>query len=381
MQALIQAAFLSRFGADIIKIDPLETPYDPCIGVTYTFLCGIGKKSLMMDIMSDEGRKIFNEMLKTADIVLINAPSVQIGQLQLTEDDLTAINPNILFCRLDCFGGPKVGHKSDYVGYDDIIQSNSGIMLRFGGMDTPEEHAHLGTIDVNCGFAAGTAMGAALYHRKRTGEISRARTSLSSTANLTQMSFTYDCPNRPDFNEPKGRGAMGYNIWSHFYETSDGWLFLDSSPEDIEKFKNIPEFSNYGDALAENFKEIFKLTDASTWTDILQKEGIAAARSNSIAELRDKHIRPRDEKVGFDQGSYAFIRDENHPSGHAVTIFDPPITIEPKEAKIICASPPERFGQSTDIILRSMGLSDAEIKELTDKKVIGYGWSKAFLPN
>ena len=53
-----------------------------------------------------------------------------------------ALNPDVIFCKLDCFSGPRPGPRSDYVGYDDLVQAATGIMLRFGGsMDTPEEHA------------------------------------------------------------------------------------------------------------------------------------------------------------------------------------------------------------------------------------------------
>ena len=118
-------------------------------------------------------------MIREADIVVINAPERQIKPLGLDEATLKSINPGVIFCRLDCLGGPLPGPKTNYIGYDDIIQANSGIMSRFGGPATPEEHAHLGTLDVNCSFAAGFAMGVALYHRARTGETLRAHLAFS----------------------------------------------------------------------------------------------------------------------------------------------------------------------------------------------------------
>jgi crotonobetainyl-CoA:carnitine CoA-transferase CaiB-like acyl-CoA transferase len=198
-------ATLARFGAEVIKLDPVTPLYDPLIGCLFTFQCGLGKKSALVDITSTEGREAFNRLVRTVDIVMINAPHRQIKPLGLDHDSLQAINPGVLFCRGDCLGGPLRGPKTDYIGYDDIVQANSGIMSRFGGPETPEEHAHLGTLDVNCGFAAALGMVVSLYHKEKSGAITRARTSLSAVTNVAQLPFAFEYQGRAPFDEPSGR--------------------------------------------------------------------------------------------------------------------------------------------------------------------------------
>ncbi|XUJ37468.1 CoA transferase [Bradyrhizobium japonicum] len=57
----------------------------------------------------------------------------------LDRKSLETLNPNVIFCQVDCFGGPRRGSRSDDLGYDDIARAVSGIMLRFGGSsETPE---------------------------------------------------------------------------------------------------------------------------------------------------------------------------------------------------------------------------------------------------
>lgn len=57
-------------------------------------------------------------------------------------DKLGKLNPDVLFCKLDCFSGVRRGTRADYIGYDDLVEAITGIRLRFGGaMDRPEEHA------------------------------------------------------------------------------------------------------------------------------------------------------------------------------------------------------------------------------------------------
>ncbi|MDG1164326.1 MAG: CoA transferase, partial [Porticoccaceae bacterium] len=137
-------AFLGRFGAEVIKVEPVVPMYDPLIGTLFAFQADMGKSSALIDINTGEGRDAFNRLVRYVDIVVINAPERQMKPLGLDHETLQAINPGVLFCRLDCLGGPMPAQKTNYIGYDDIIQANSGIMSRFGGPETPEEHAHLG---------------------------------------------------------------------------------------------------------------------------------------------------------------------------------------------------------------------------------------------
>ncbi|MDD1782508.1 CoA transferase [Enterovibrio sp. ZSDZ35] len=377
-------AFLSRFGAEVIKLDPTKPMYDPLIGVFFSYLSNIGKKSLLMDMLTDEGRPIFEALVKHCDIVVINAPSRQVAPLGLTEDRLKAINPDVIFCRLDCLGGPKHGEKTDYIGYDDIIQANSGIMSRFGGMDTPEEHAHLGTLDVNCGFAAGLAMSVALYVRAKTGEVLRPRTSLSSTTNLAQIKYSHDYEGRPPCNEPSGRDTLGYNALSHFYQTHDGWLYLDASESDLPKLESLDAFSGLSNLDEAGRKALFasqfKRKPNDVWLNKLSELDIAAAQTRSIEWLRKRYSRPQDGEVGFDSGSYAFSTYDAHPSGYVTTMVDH-YSIRPKKAGIISAAQTERFGSSSRLILTELGMGESDIQRLIDIGVVSEGWSEEFLPS
>ena len=93
----------------------------------------------------------------------MNGTDAQRARLGLTRERLDALNPRVVLVQLDAFGGPGRGPKSDHLGYDDLAQAATGVMVRFGGgMETPEEHAHFGTIDVLTGLCACVALGAAL---------------------------------------------------------------------------------------------------------------------------------------------------------------------------------------------------------------------------
>jgi len=375
-------AFLSRFGADVIKLDPVTPLYDPLIGTLFTFQTGMGKRSALVDIMSDEGREAFNRLVRSVDMVVINAPERQMKPLGLDNESLQAVNPGVLFCRLDCLGGPRPGPKTNYIGYDDIIQANSGIMSRFGGPATPEEHAHLGTLDVNCGFSGGLGMAVSLYHKERTGQATRARTSLSAVTNLAQIPFAFDYEGRAPFNEPSGREALGNNALSHFYQAADGWLFMDSCEQELPQLELVEGLAGISTAAdTQNFlTEAFRQAPAEYWADMLRKVDVAIAIPQAIEHLRECYSRKADGRPGTDLGSFAFSIYPDHPSGHCITQIDH-YSIRPSEARIHAVSPTERFGHSTRAILSEAGYGAEEIDSMIDRGVAGLGWGKEFLPS
>ncbi|MGB0668835.1 MAG: CoA transferase [Porticoccaceae bacterium] len=374
-------AFLGRFGAEIIKLEPVVPMYDPLIGTLFAFQADMGKRSGLLDINTEEGREAFNRLVRSVDMVVINAPERQMKPLGLDHAALQAINPGVLFCRLDCLGGPLPAQKTNYIGYDDIIQANSGIMSRFGGVDTPEEHAHLGTLDVNCGFAAGLSMAVALYHRAKTGAVTRARTSLSAVTNLAQLPFCFDYQGLREFNEPSGRQAMGNHQLSHFYQTSDHWIFLDAELTDLQKLEKIEGLQGItATADIQVFLTVaFQQACSNVWVERLLAADMAVAQPMSIEHLRDQYSRIADGTVGIDRGSFAFSVYPDHPSGHQLTQIDH-YAIRPTYARIHAVSPTEAHGQSTHKILAEVGYSDKQIGSMLERGIAGLAWGKSHLP-
>lgn len=109
-------------------------------------------------------------------------------------------------------------------------------MTRFGGsMDTPEEHAHVGTIDVMCGFGGSRGIAAALYQKLKTGRTGRPRTSLSALSILAQMPFCYDYARLGLFEEPAGRfvSLSAYEVDLPRFEKVEGLEGLSQMPRGV----------------------------------------------------------------------------------------------------------------------------------------------------
>lgn len=376
-------SFLGRFGAEVIKLDPATPNYDPWNTVVFGMSSARGKQSILVDMNQADGREVFNTLVRSVDIIVMNAPDRQLAPLGLDEASLQAVNPGVIFCQLDCFGGPRRGPRTDYLGYDDLIQATTGIMLRFGGsMQTPEEHAHVGTIDVMCGFAAALGIATALYQKAVTGQVSRARTSLASLGNLVQIPFCFDYAGRAPFDEPSGRDAVGYSDLSRFYRTADDWLYLDSNAAELARLACVEGLTGLAEANdhAAFLSPALLTATAATWQSRLHAAGIAAAVPDNIDNLRQRYSRPADGRPGTDNGSYSFSVYADHPSGHCVTQLDP-FAIRPRSAPIRALTPAEKFGASTRTVLRDFGYSDAQVDALIARKSISESWSEEYLPS
>lgn len=379
-------SYLSRFGAEVIKIDPAVPNYDCWNTVIFSLSHGRGKRSILADISSREGREIFEKLVASVDVIVWNAPDRQVAAMGLDAEGLKKLNPEAIFCKLDCFGGVRPGPRTNYLGYDDLVQATTGIMLRFGGsMETPEEHAHVGTIDVMCGFGGSLGIAAALYQKLKTGRIGRPRTSLSALSGLAQIPFCYDYERRGLFDEPSGREINGYDDLVRFYYTaSDRFLLLSAEEGDLPKLNAVEGLEGVidvpKDGRAAFLATAFMSARASEWAERLQAADVGATVCENIEAIRAANSRPADGTPGTDRSSYAFSVYEDHPSGHVITQLDP-FAIRPAYGTVYALDPTEKFGTSTRAILEELGYGTDEIDRMIAQGAVSESWSREYLPS
>jgi crotonobetainyl-CoA:carnitine CoA-transferase CaiB-like acyl-CoA transferase len=225
-------------------------------------------------------------------------------------------------------------------------------------------------------------MAVSIYHKLKTGEATRSRTSLSAITNLAQLPFAFDYQGRAPFNEPSGREVLGHNALSHFYETSEGWIYIDSKESELTRLEQIEGFTGISSAsnIGEFLRNVMKTAPAAYWARKLQAADIAVAVPMSIEALRAQYSREADGTVGIDKGSFAFSIHRNHPSGHRLTQIDH-LAIRPSEASIQTVSLPERWGHSTREVLAEAGYDATQVNSMIERNIASLGWAKEFLPS
>ncbi|MBX5147543.1 CoA transferase [Rhizobium lentis] len=378
-------SYLSRFGAEVIKIDPATPLFDCWNTVIFGMTHMRGKKSVLLDIGSPDGRKLFEDLVRSVDVVVWNATDRQVQSKGLDAEGLKKLNPDAIFCQLDCFGGVRKGPRTNYLGYDDLVQAATGIMLRFGGsMETPEEHAHVGTIDVMCGFGAALGVAAALYQKQMTGRVGRARTSLSALSGLAQIPFCFDYQGRAPFDEPSGPAARGYDALHHLYRAEDRWIVLAASEKDLSRFRSIEGLEAVADMTeherSDGLSAILATASAKVWIERFQNADIGAAICENIETIRVATAWPADGTPGTERGSYSFSVYADHPSGHTVTHLDP-YAVRPTHSEIYARMSAEKYGASTREVMKALGLSDTDVDELIANRTLSETWSGEYLPS
>lgn len=376
---------LARYGAAVTLVQPVEPSVDPWNTIVFGLQAHRGKESILLNLSSDEGREALYRLIDDADVVTFNGTDAQRDKLGLSPEGLAAINPRLILVQLDAFGGPKRGPKSDHLGYDDLAQAATGVMLRFGGgMETPEEHAHFGTIDVLTGFCACVALGGALLRLKETGCGGIARASLAGSGNLIQAQFMYDYDGRAPFDEPSGRKAIGWGPFYHCYEAADGWLFF-AAPKEcraalaavqvLADLAELPEAS-----LHEALSARFATLPFAYWREAFEGGSSTVVRLASLQETRDSSLQLESEGgIDITEATFRAIRHDQHPMGRWCDLVAPN-AVRTKSGKIKIPGPMPKYGQHTRKILARAGFDEAAIDGMIERGAAGLCWSNKYLP-
>jgi crotonobetainyl-CoA:carnitine CoA-transferase CaiB-like acyl-CoA transferase len=130
------------------------------------------KKSITLDLQSEEGKKIYKELVKHADVVVENLGPNTIKKLGLDYDVLEKINPRLIYAAISGFGRLEEfkGIYSDRPAFDPVIQAMAGILDHIGEEDGPPLWGLPGLADLFTGVVTGYSILLALFMREKTGQ-------------------------------------------------------------------------------------------------------------------------------------------------------------------------------------------------------------------
>ncbi|HEX2618827.1 MAG TPA: CoA transferase, partial [Phototrophicaceae bacterium] len=170
---------LADLGADTIKIEPPETgegtrkllandPRNSLHGMGAYFLTlNRNKKSITLNLKSDEGRALFYELVAVSDIVLNNFSAGVMAKLKLDYETLSQINPRIITCSITGFG--ETGPGKDQVAFDMVAQAMGGGMSITGQPGGSPTRSGIPIGDLGGGLMGVVGVLAALTARNTTG--------------------------------------------------------------------------------------------------------------------------------------------------------------------------------------------------------------------
>lgn len=220
--------FFAELGAEVIKVENLKTGGD----VTRTwrgngeltddrsaYFCSVnwGKKSIAVDLTSSDGQSIVKKLAAKSDLVIASYKPGDAKKLGVSYDQLRQENSKLIYGQITGYGSDN-----DRVGYDAVIQAESGFMDLNGEKNGLPTKMPVALIDVLAGHQLKEGLLVALLKRERTGEGSFVEVSLIQTAisSLTNQATNWLVANKL----PSRQGSLHPNIapYGESFETKDG---------------------------------------------------------------------------------------------------------------------------------------------------------------
>jgi len=209
---------LGELGADIIKVEPPGG--DPMRAYPGLFASlSVNKRSIVLDLKSDDGRRHALELASDADVVCEGYRPGVAARLGIGYDDVRAVNGRVVYCSLSGMG--QTGALSTAPGHDLNFQAWSGALAPEGGDPVS---AAVPIADLGGGLAAAYAVCAALVRQQRTNEGEHIDVAMGDLL----ASWTGAVPPRATGVDPDARGVPGYGM----FRCRDGYVALGIITED-----------------------------------------------------------------------------------------------------------------------------------------------------
>jgi crotonobetainyl-CoA:carnitine CoA-transferase CaiB-like acyl-CoA transferase len=222
---------LADLGADVVKLERPGTGDDtrgwgpPYAGPlsAYFLSCNRNKRSIAVDVTTDDGKRMLDQLLSKADVLIENYRTDSLPKLGLEPDKLLAQYPRLIVCSISGFG--RTGPMKDEPGYDFAIQAMSGLMGITGPKDGPPSKVGVAVADVLTGLYASTSILACLHARQASDhgyaiDLALLDCALAAQVNLAQAYLTTG-------TVPARQGNAHLQIVPYqLFPTADGWIVL-----------------------------------------------------------------------------------------------------------------------------------------------------------
>ncbi|MFB6295866.1 MAG: CaiB/BaiF CoA transferase family protein [Halobacteriales archaeon] len=377
---------LAEMGADVIKVERIGGEWQRTLhaggelseGVSPFFLAmNRNKRSVTLDLKADEGRKAALDIAAEADVLVENFRPGVMDRLGLGYDDVTEVNPEIVYVSGTGFGSD--GPYADRPGQDLLLQAMSGLTKTTGRREDPPTPAGSAVVDEHSSMLLLYATMVALFHKERTGEGQHVQGSLMNAAiDFQCQEITAELNMDVDFERSEAGIASPYNEPPYgVYETADGHVaiamaeigtiadVLEIDADALPPHDTPKESYENRDACKRLFEERTREWETEALLEALLAEDVWIAEVNEFADL------PDDPQVDHND----MIVDIDRPEEGSFTTTGIPISLSETPGEITSAPP--SAGEHNREVLSEVGYDDEEIDALIEDGVTGPGDSGA----
>lgn len=371
---------LGDMGADIIKVEAYPDGDDsrgnqPYVNGESMYFVSLNrnKKSIVLNLKTEEGRQILYSLAKEADIVVENFKPGTTQKLKIDYPTIRELNPKVIYCSISGFG--QDGPYASRPAYDSVVQAMSGIWSVTG---------HPGGVPTRVGTSIGDVFGGvfgaigvlgALHHRDVTGQGQYIDISMLDCLVAVvegQIARYYGTGKVPTPVGNRHATATPFDL----FESKDGHFVIAVQKnsmfeklcraigrEDLiadPRFTSNANRCDHEPELKAILTDAFKTKTTAEWMDILIDAGVACGPLNTIKDVvNDPQIKAR----------HMITEVTGHPK--LDVIHYPSSPLKYSETPCSIASPAPVLGQHTEEILKAHGFSAEEIASLREKGAIG----------
>lgn len=376
--------FLANLGAEVIKVEDSSTGGDVSRGVGPFFVEGEeddnnslffqglnhNKRSISLNLRTEEGRKVFHELVKTADGLACNLRGDVPEKLGITYDKLKTVNPKIVCAHLSAYG--REGDRKSWPGYDYPMQAEAGYFSLTGEPSAPPARFGLSLVDLSTGVGMALALVSGILEARNTG---RGRDLDISLFDMALYNLNYVAMWQMNAGHNQGRVPRS----AHFsltpcqlYTSKDGWIYIMCNKEkfwgelcrriDHEELQNDPRFSDFKqrlenrDVLTILLDEILMTKTTAEWLEIFDGQVPAAPILNVEEALSNPFVADTDR-----------INTMLSESGETLKILKSPIRCGEDSLPLNKAP---TLGGDTESILSELGYGKADIDRLVKDKAV-----------
>ncbi len=373
---------LADLGATMIKVEPpagegtrkllASDPKNSLDGFgAYFITLNRNKQSVAIDLKTSEGKAVFYDLVKKADVVVSNfGPGVP-ERLGIDYNSLIAHNPAIITCTITGFGSEGPG--ANRPAFDQVAQAYGGGMSITGTDPTQPIRAGIPIGDLGGGMFSVMGILTAIIEKQRTGKGQHVDISMvdCQISMLNYMATMHFLSGEDPF--PIGNGHF-VHVPYNSYPTKDGFIILAVITDNFwHNLKGVVNIERFNDAkydgqpgrfadkafIDATLGELFQTQSTAYWLERLEAARIPCAPVNNFSRaLNDPQVRHRN-----------MVVDIYHPDGKKTQAPGNPIKLSAHSEDTFTPAP--HIGQQTDAILSELlGYSDNIIAELRAKGTV-----------
>ncbi|NML48434.1 CoA transferase [Ramlibacter sp. G-1-2-2] len=295
-------ALLADMGAEVIKIEPPAgdnlRKYPSTLAAESRAFLGVNrsKRGVVLDLKKPEDLERLRALASTADVLVHNFRPEVPGRLGIAYEQLRAINPRLVYCAVTGYG--EAGPLCDKAGYDQVLQTMTGMAAQQGPSGGPPAILYGSVVDYYAASLVTSGVTAALYERTQSGEGQYVGVSLLRSALSMQSARLVWADSEP--RDVGGRDMRSGGI-TGIHPTREGWLYISANTPHfwqalcektglqellVERYDSVRKRAQHAQEIVPKLHAALAARSALEWEALFSEE-VPCAAARDVEDMFD----------------------------------------------------------------------------------------------